>query len=175
MPRGGSVDGVASLLPNLQHRTSACVPGRNKGCIVTHIHLYPRSQSNALEECTEPANDRPSAFVALAPASAARCHPVVDALRAEARSDGSRVVEPLAMIPGTMWSQVGWHEEIRRNIFTATRDSSRGCQTVSLLRSDDCPYNLSRLDQIGRITQDGLVCRNCGAILARVEGCQARD
>ncbi len=73
------------------------------------------------------------------------------------------------MIPGTMWSQVGWHEEIRRNIFTATRDSSRSCQTVALLRSDECAFNLSRLGQIGRITQDGLVCRECAAILVRVE------
>lgn len=74
--------------------------------------------------------------------------------------DPAAVLVPLKMIPGGMWRQVGWMDEVRRNICIQPAGFRTQCVW--------CKAATYRDHQIGEITQKGAYCHDCTAFRARL-------
>lgn len=77
----------------------------------------------------------------------------------------SAFVQLLEMIPGGMWKQVGWDQEVRRNVARSMMvNGSFGVRRCH----GDCYGNLTAIDQVAAVVQDGLLCPECAAFAARL-------
>lgn len=82
-------------------------------------------------------------------------------------------VQPLAIIPGEMWAQVGWIGEVYRNLETALLRNPHFCRGQQPLVDGPCNAYLATVDDVGAVLQSGLLCQQCA--LERALLAAARD